>query len=107
MPVRIPRAKASEGVAFGVAGVVGFVPFYFLVPSAQERLASQTLKWAPRWERNISHFAAPARNVAQRVERPVGKTVKKIDDRLPLERMTKNVDRSIKFGVDRVQTMKK
>ncbi|ORY60019.1 uncharacterized protein BCR38DRAFT_443647 [Pseudomassariella vexata] len=101
MPVRIPAARASEGVAFGLAGVGAFAPFYFMLPGAEERLASQTARWAPRWERNISYFAPPARTVAQRVEPRVGKTVKKIDDKLPLEKMTKSVDRRIKHGIDR------
>ncbi|KAK6074527.1 4-coumarate:coenzyme a ligase [Seiridium cupressi] len=101
MPVRIPKARATEGVAFATAGVVGFAPLYFLIPGAEERLASQTLKWAPRWERNISYFVRPAERVAQRVERPVSKNVKKLDDKLPLERMALGVDRRIKYGVDR------
>ncbi|KAI0136850.1 hypothetical protein BJ170DRAFT_33098 [Xylariales sp. AK1849] len=107
MPVRIPKAGATEGVAFVTAGVAGFAPFYFMLPGAEERLASQTLKWAPRWERNISHIAAPARHVAQRAEHPVGKTVRKIDDKLPLEKMAQNVDRRIKYGVDRFQNARK
>ncbi|KAH8677788.1 hypothetical protein BX600DRAFT_431111 [Xylariales sp. PMI_506] len=103
MPIRIPKAGATEGVAFATAGVVGFAPFYMMLPGAEERIASQTVKWAPRWERNISYFTAPAQKVAQRVERPVSKTVKKVDDRLPLEKMAKTVDRRIKYGMDRIQ----
>ncbi|KAI1852596.1 hypothetical protein JX265_003078 [Neoarthrinium moseri] len=103
MPVRIPKAGAIEGVAFATAGVVGFAPFYFMLPSANQRLASQTLKWAPRWERNISYFAPPAERVAQRVEPRVHNTVVRVDNRLPLEKMAKGVDRRIKNGVDRFQ----
>lgn len=99
MPVRIPAARPSEYAAFGFAGVVGFAPFYMMLPGAEERIASQTIKWAPRWERNVSYFASPAAKVAQRVEPRVGKTVQRIDNRLPLERVAKGVDRQIKFGI--------
>ncbi|KAI1781222.1 hypothetical protein F4818DRAFT_32912 [Hypoxylon cercidicola] len=102
MPVRIPRARSTEIATFGFAGVAGFAPLYFMLPGAEERLASQTARWAPRWERNISYFATPARRVAQRVEPRVEKTVKKIDSRLPLEKMALNVDRRIKHGIDRM-----
>ncbi|KAI2610856.1 uncharacterized protein GGS25DRAFT_519155 [Hypoxylon fragiforme] len=102
MPVRIPRAKTSELATFGFAGVAGFAPFYMMLPGAEERLASQTARWAPRWERNISYFAPPAQRIAQRVEPRVEKTVKKIDNRLPLEKMAKNVDRRIKSGIDKM-----
>ncbi|XXG96958.1 Diphthamide biosynthesis protein 1 [Hypoxylon texense] len=102
MPVRIPRARSTEIATFGFAGVAGFAPFYFMLPGAEERLATQTARWAPRWERNISYFAPPARRVAQRVEPRVEKTVKRIDSRLPLEKMAKNVDRQIKTGIDRM-----
>lgn len=73
-----------------------------MLPGAEERLASQTARWAPRWERNISHFVAPAERMAQRAEPRVSRTVKRIDDRLPLERMAQNVDRRIKKGIDRM-----
>jgi hypothetical protein len=106
MPVRIPKAGATEGVAFATAGVVGFAPFYFLLPSAEERLAAQTMKWAPRWERRISYVATPAQRVAQRVEPRVAKTVQKVNDRIPLEKVAKRVDRNIEIGMDRLHLIK-
>ncbi|KAI1139993.1 hypothetical protein F5Y05DRAFT_380710 [Hypoxylon sp. FL0543] len=102
MPVRLPKARGSEVATFGLAGVAGFAPFYFMLPGAEERLATQTARWAPRWERNISYFAPPAQRIAQRVEPRVERTVKRIDDRLPLERMAKNMDRRIKYGIDKM-----
>ncbi|KAI0900742.1 hypothetical protein F4806DRAFT_166830 [Annulohypoxylon nitens] len=101
MPVRIPAARSTEIATFGFAGLAGFAPFYFMLPGAEERLAHQTARWAPRWERNISYFAPPAQRIAQRVEPRVERTVKRIDDRLPLEKMAKNVDRRIKHGIER------
>ncbi|KAI2462862.1 hypothetical protein F4781DRAFT_418575 [Annulohypoxylon bovei var. microspora] len=101
MPVRIPRARSTEIATFGFAGVAGFAPFYFMLPGAEERLATQTARWAPRWERNISYFASPAQRIAQRVEPRVERAVKRIDDRLPLERMAKTVDRRIRYGIDK------
>ncbi|RYP40957.1 hypothetical protein DL769_011682 [Monosporascus sp. CRB-8-3] len=107
MPVRIPKARPTEIATFGVAGVAGFAPFYFMLPGAEERLAHQTAIWAPRWERNISHFATPAQRIAQRIEPPVQRTVKKIDDRLPLERAAQSVDRRIKKGLERFEKANK
>ncbi|KAI4599095.1 hypothetical protein KJ359_002052 [Pestalotiopsis sp. 9143b] len=100
MPVRIPKARASEGFAFATAGVVGFAPFYFMLPSAEARLASQTQKWAPRWERSVSFIASPAERVAQRVEPRVSKNIQKLDNKLPLERMSKAVGRRTQNGFD-------
>lgn len=49
MPVRIPRARSSEILCFGVGGVAAFAPLYMMMPGATERVASQTARWAPRW----------------------------------------------------------
>ncbi|KAL7623806.1 hypothetical protein AAE478_005360 [Parahypoxylon ruwenzoriense] len=102
MPIRLPAARPTELAAFGFAGVTGFAPFYLVAPGSEDRLASQTARWAPRWERNISYFAPPARRVAQRARPPVERTVKRIDDRLPLEKVAKGVDRRIKGGINRM-----
>ncbi|KAI8955131.1 hypothetical protein F4801DRAFT_376179 [Xylaria longipes] len=102
MPVRIPAARGSETAIIGMAGVASFAPFYMMLPGAEERLASQTARWAPRWERNISRFAAPAERLAQRAEPRIARTVRRVENRLPLEKMAQNVDRRIKKGVDRM-----
>lgn len=102
MPVRIPAARRSETAIFGMAGVASLAPLYMMLPGAEERLASQTARWAPRWERNISRFAAPAERLALRAEPRVARTVQKIDNKLPLEKMAMNVDRRIKSGIDRM-----
>ncbi|KAI0113687.1 hypothetical protein GGR51DRAFT_20777 [Nemania sp. FL0031] len=107
MPVRIPAPRRSETAFFGVAGVASLAPFYMMIPGAEERLASQTARWAPRWERNISRVAAPVERFAQRAEPRISRTVKKIDNKLPLEKMAQNVDRRIKNGVDRMDRMVK
>lgn len=85
----------------GAAGVGVLAPLYMLMPGADERLASQTTKWAPRWEKNISYFAPPVERGMQRLEPPIARTVQKIPERLPLERMAKGVDSTIKAGIDR------
>lgn len=105
MPVRIPKAGATEGVAFATAGVIGFAPFYFLLPSAEARLAAQTQKWAPRWERQISYLAPPAQRVAQRVEPRAAKTIERVN-KLPLEKVAKGVDRRLEHGMDRLHLTK-
>ncbi|KAK0637096.1 hypothetical protein B0T17DRAFT_484530 [Bombardia bombarda] len=100
MPVRIPAANATEVLCFGAAGVGGFAPFYMMLPGAEERVARQTAKWAPRWERNITFFKSPVERGIQRVSPPVARTVQKIDQKLPLEKMAKRTDHRIAKSVD-------
>ncbi|KAI0205551.1 hypothetical protein F4808DRAFT_237662 [Astrocystis sublimbata] len=102
MPVRIPAARGSETAIIGMAGVGCLAPFYMMLPGAEERLASQTTRWAPRWERNISHFAGPAERLALRAEPPTARAIKRIETRLHLEKMAQNCDRRIRWGFERV-----
>ncbi|KAK5992969.1 hypothetical protein PT974_06394 [Cladobotryum mycophilum] len=71
------------------------------MPGAEETLARQTTKWAPRWERNISYFIPRAERTIQRIEPPIARAVQKIDDKLPLERMAKGMERRIQNGIAR------
>ncbi|KAI1633366.1 hypothetical protein F4809DRAFT_623825 [Biscogniauxia mediterranea] len=103
MPVHMPRARPSEVATFGVAGVTGFVPFYLMLPSGEDRIARQTAKLAPRLERNMSYIAPRAHRLIDRVEPRVERTFHRIDNRLPLERMAQTLDRRIKNGVDRAE----
>ncbi|KAH8895730.1 hypothetical protein GQ53DRAFT_743726 [Thozetella sp. PMI_491] len=96
MPVRIPKAKTSEVLCFGAAGVSAFAPFYMLMPGAEERLAKQTVKWAPQWERNITFFKSPVERSVKRITPPVAKTVQRIDRNLPLEKVAKRSENRIK-----------
>jgi len=100
MPPRIPKAGSSELLTFGVAGVGVFAPLYFILPGAEERLAAQTARWAPRWEKNISYVAPRVERGIQRVEPPVSRAVRNIDRRLPLEKMAKGIDRRIKTSIE-------
>ncbi|KAK3324767.1 hypothetical protein B0T19DRAFT_238589 [Cercophora scortea] len=100
MPVRIPAAGASEALCFGAAGIGAFAPFYMMLPGAEERVARQTVKWAPRWERNITFFKSPVERSIQRVTPPVARTVQKVDHKLPLEKMAQRTDRGIKKTTD-------
>jgi len=102
MPVRIPAAGATEYLCFGAAGVGAFAPFYMMLPGAEARIAHQTNKWAPRWERNISHFKSPMERGIQRVAPPVARTVQRVEQRLPLESAAKRADRGIKKNLDRL-----
>lgn len=101
MPPRIPAARSGEVLCFGVAGIGAFAPLYFVLPGAEERLATQTARWAPRWERNIGFFVPSVERGIKRIEPPVSRTVRKIESRLPLERIAKNVDGRIKRGIER------
>lgn len=96
---RMPGAKRSEVLCMGAAGVGVLTPLYLLMPGAEERLARQTAKWAPRWERNITYFTPPVERAVQRIEPSVSRAVQRVDNRLPLERMAKKVDSSIRGGI--------
>ena len=101
MPVRIPKARSAEALTFGVAGITAFAPFYMILPGANERLASQTARWAPRWERNINFFVPAVKRGVRLVAPFIETTVKRIDQRLPLEKVAKNMDRRIRKSMDR------
>jgi hypothetical protein len=88
-------------ICYGVAGVGAFAPIYMMLPGAEERLAMQTARWAPRWERNITYFVPPVERGIKRVEPPVSKMVKTIDNKLPLEKMAQGIDRRIKKSLER------
>lgn len=100
MPVRIPAPRRSETITFGCAGVAFFAPFYMMMPGAEERVARQTLKWAPRWERNITFFKSPIERSIQKVTPPVARTVQRVEHRLPLEKVAKRADSRIKKNLD-------
>lgn len=85
----------------GAAGVGVLTPLYLVMPGAEERLAHQTAKWAPRWERNISYFTPPVERAVQRMEPPISRAIQRVDNRLPLEKMAKKVDSSIRSGISR------
>lgn len=106
MPVRIPKARASEVAFIGAAGVTSFAPFYMMMPGAEERLASQTVHWAPRWERNISFFRNPAERSIQHVSPSVERTVQRVHARLPMERMAVATHRNIEKGFTRFMKKK-
>ena len=98
---KLPRAKTSEVLCMGAAGVGVLTPLYLVMPGAEERLARQTTKWAPRWERNITYFAPPVERTVQRMEPPFSRAVQRVESRLPLEKMAKRVDSGIRSGIDR------
>jgi hypothetical protein len=102
MPPRIPKARSSEMLTYGVAGLGAFAPLWFILPGAEERLAAQTARWAPRWEKNISYLVPRVERGIQRVEPPVSRAVRSLDRRLPLEKWAKGVDRRIKNSIDRL-----
>ena len=85
----------------GAAGVGVLTPLYLVMPGAEERLATQTAKWAPRWERNITYFTPPVERAVQRIEPPIAKAVQNLDRRLPLEKMAKRVDSGIRSSISR------
>lgn len=85
----------------GAAGVGVLTPLYLVMPGAEERLSTQTNKWAPRWERNLSYFTPPMEKGVQRLEPPVARMVQRAEERLPLEKMAKSMDKGIKNSIAR------
>jgi len=102
MPPRIPAARSSEALCYGVAGLGAFAPIYFMLPGAEERLAIQTARWAPRWERNITFFVPPVERGIKKIEPPVSRAVRNIEGRLPLEKFAKGVETRIRNGIDQI-----
>jgi hypothetical protein len=102
MPPRLPPPRSSEVLCYGVAGLGAFAPLYFLLPGVKERLAIQTARWAPRWERNITYIVPPIERAIKMVEPPVSKMVRHIDSRLPLEKVAKGIDCRIRKGIERI-----
>jgi hypothetical protein len=102
MPVRIPAPTRTEVFCMGAAGVSGFAPFYLMAPGAEERLSRQTVKWAPRWERNITMFRNPVERGVQRVAPPIERTVQRIENRLPLEKAAKRAEKMVKKNFERM-----
>jgi len=99
---RIPFIRSSESLCYGVAGVGALAPFLCFIPGAEERIAMQTARWAPRWERNISFITPTFQRGIRRVEPPLSKTVRKIENRLPLEKVARRVDTGIRRGLVKV-----
>ncbi|PHH93260.1 hypothetical protein CDD83_9530 [Cordyceps sp. RAO-2017] len=98
---KLPRARPSEVFCMGAAGVGVLTPLYLVMPGAEERLARQTTKWAPRWERNIGYFAQPVERTVRRIEPPVARAAQRVESRLPLEKMAKSVDAGIRSSLGR------
>lgn len=101
MVVRIAATKTSETLCYAGATFGALAPLYFLLPSGERRLASQTAKWAPRWERNLSYFTPTAEKSIKRVEPPVARAIRSVEGRLPLEKVAKGAERRIQAGFDR------
>jgi hypothetical protein len=101
MPVRIPAAHRTEILFFAGAGATAFAPFYMMMPGASERVAAQTTKWAPRWERNITFFKSPVERGVQRISPHAERTVQKTVAKVPMEKMATNAHRRITNGVAR------
>ncbi|ROW05050.1 hypothetical protein VSDG_00514 [Cytospora chrysosperma] len=107
MPVRIPAARSTELLTFAGAGAFVLTPLYMMMPGATERVATQTARWGTRWERNIGYLASPAEKTTRRITPPVERTVRKIDGRLPLGSVARNVDSRIRRGIDRAGGMQR
>lgn len=101
LPKRLPKATPTEILCIGAAGVGVLAPLYLIMPGADEQLAHQTTKWAPRWERNINFFTPPVERGVQTIEPPVSRAVQRIDQRLPLEKMAKGLDKGIRGSISR------
>ncbi|VBB74083.1 Putative protein of unknown function [Podospora comata] len=102
MPVRIPAATRTEVFCMGAGGLSAFAPFYMIIPGAEERVARQTTKWAPKWERNITMFKSPVERGVQRISPPVARTVQKVEHKLHLEQAAQKTSRGISKSFDKM-----
>lgn len=102
MPIRIPAASRTEVWCMGAASIAGFAPFYMVAPGARDRLSRQTVKWAPRWERNISFFVNPLERGINRVAPPIERAFHRMENKLPLEKAAKRADKGIRRNLDRM-----
>jgi hypothetical protein len=98
---KLPKAKATEVLFVGAAGVGVLAPIWMLMPGSDTRLEKQTTKWAGRWDNGINRFTPPMERGVQRIEPPISRAVQRMDDRLPLERMVKGWERRIINTIDR------
>ncbi|PHH58459.1 hypothetical protein CDD82_2983 [Ophiocordyceps australis] len=108
-PSRIPKlpgARRSELLCMGAAGVSVLTPLYLVMPGAEERLARQTSKWAPRWERNIGYFVPRVERTVRRIEPSVASAVQRVERRLPLETGAKRLSAGIRSSIDRFSPRK-
>lgn len=99
---RLPKAKPTEVVFVAAAGAAVLAPLYMIMPGAEQRLETQTTKWAPRWEKNISYFTPPVERGVQRIEPPVSRTVQNLEQKLPLEQAAQYVDGKIRAAINKV-----
>jgi hypothetical protein len=97
MPFRLVAGPSTEALTYGLAGIGALAPLYLLLPGATERLATQTARWAPRWERNISYFKPPVEWGMKRITPPVERTVQRIGHHVQprLEKTAKGLSRQI------------
>lgn len=99
--------RITELLTYLTATTTAFAPIVFLLagPPAQERLATQTARWAPRWERSISRVAPHVERNAVWVGARVERAVKGTEHiwRPRVERVAKGLEGSIRSGVDRVK----
>lgn len=103
MPGRVPLPRTSERLTFSLASVGILTPLAFLLPGGQERLAAQTARWAPRWERSVSRLARPVERGVQKVSPRLGRAVQRVESRLPLERAARGVDGRIRRGLAKME----
>ena len=101
MVLRLAAGKTTETICMAGATATALAPLYFLLPSGEQRLAQQTAKWAPRWEKNLSYFTPAAEKSIKRVEPPVARAVRAVERRLPLEKVAKGAEKRIQWGFDR------
>lgn len=102
MPIKLAIVKSGEAICYGAATLGGFAPFYFIYPGSDQRLADQTAKWAPRWEKNIHYVCPTTQRAIKRVEPRLANTVRAVEHRLPLERMAKSMERHLRPPFERI-----
>ncbi len=78
----LPAARSfsrSKGAIGGVAITASAAPLLFFLPGAEERIAAQSAKWGPRWNRAFSHLTPRMERGVARVEPRVQRGVRVVE----------------------------
>ena len=100
-PSSVVMPPTSEKLFISLAAVVAVFPVLYLSPTLRDRLAAQTIHWAPRWERNITYFVSPAQRAAESVEPPAKRAVGALERAVPMEKGARALHGRIEREVER------
>lgn len=106
----IPKSasfKRPSGMIVGISAATVAAPAYFMLPGAEERIASHASAWGYRWRRNLSHVTPHVERALTKAEPRIQKGVDRIDP--TMKKAAMGVDKNMKkfFGSSAFQRWKK